>query len=41
MNSIGRDVRRYIRLAREMGIQNFEWVHFFTQWGCEHPNSNL
>ena len=31
------DVQRYIRLAREMGIQNFEWVHFFTQWGCEHP----
>jgi hypothetical protein len=20
-----------------LGIQNFEWVHFFTQWGCEHP----
>jgi hypothetical protein len=32
-----RDVRRYIRLAREMGIQNFEWAHFFTQWGSEHP----
>jgi len=31
------DVRRFIRLAREMGIQNFEWVPFFTQWGCEHP----
>ncbi|NLF23086.1 MAG: DUF4091 domain-containing protein [Lentisphaerae bacterium] len=31
-----RDVRRYIRLAREQGITHFEWCHPFTQWGVRH-----
>ena len=30
-----RDVRKYIRLAREYGITHFEWTHLFTQWGAE------
>ena len=31
-----RDVRRYIRMAREQGITHFEWCHPFTQWGVRH-----
>ncbi len=31
-----RDVRRYVRLARELGITHFEWCHPFTQWGVRH-----
>jgi len=31
-----RDVRRYVRLARECGISHFEWCHFFTQWGARY-----
>lgn len=31
-----RDVRRYVRLAREQGIERFEWCHLFTQWGARH-----
>ncbi len=31
-----RDVRRYVRLARECGITHFEWCHFFTQWGARY-----
>jgi hypothetical protein len=30
------DVRRWVRTARECGIQRFEWCHLFTQWGCKH-----
>ncbi|NLE44186.1 MAG: DUF4091 domain-containing protein [Chloroflexi bacterium] len=30
------DVRRYVNLAREAGMRNFEWCHLFTQWGVEH-----
>lgn len=30
------DVRRYVRLARKCGITNFEWNHFFTQWGVRN-----
>lgn len=29
------DVHRYVTLARECGFQNFEWSHFFTQWGAK------
>jgi len=32
-----RDVRRYVRLANKLGVTYFEWCHFFTQWGAEHP----
>ena len=31
------DVRRYVRLANKLGIGYYEWCHFFTQWGAEHP----
>ncbi len=30
------DVKRYTDLACACGIHNFEWTHFFTQWGCKH-----
>ncbi|HYF52301.1 MAG TPA: DUF4091 domain-containing protein [Planctomycetota bacterium] len=30
------DVRRWVQLARSVGIRNFEWTHFFTQWGVKH-----
>ncbi len=30
------DVKRYVDLARRCGIRNFEWTHFFTQWGVAH-----
>ncbi|HET6486145.1 MAG TPA: glycoside hydrolase domain-containing protein, partial [Spirochaetia bacterium] len=26
-------VQRYVRLARDCGIDRFEWPHLFTQWG--------
>ncbi len=31
-----RDVKRYVDSARRRGIRNFEWTHFFTQWGAKH-----
>ena len=31
------DVRCYVRLANRSGITYYEWCHFFTQWGAEHP----
>ncbi|MBA3707300.1 MAG: DUF4091 domain-containing protein, partial [Planctomycetes bacterium] len=30
------DVKRWVDLAREVGIAHFEWTHFFTQWGCKN-----
>ncbi|MHB1296690.1 MAG: DUF4091 domain-containing protein [Anaerolineae bacterium] len=30
------DVRRYITLARECGIQHLEWCHLFSQWGVKY-----
>ena len=29
------DVRRYVRLAIEVGLDHFEWAHFFGQWGAQ------
>ena len=31
-----RDVRRYVRIAKECGITHFEWTHLFTQWGAKY-----
>jgi len=31
-----RDVRRWVALARQCGIRQFEWTHLFTQWGARH-----
>ena len=31
-----RDVKRYVDLAKQCGIVNFEWCHFFTQWGARN-----
>ncbi|MCK4325539.1 DUF4091 domain-containing protein [bacterium] len=31
-----KDVKRYVDLARKCGIKNFEWTHFFSQWGSEY-----
>lgn len=31
-----KDVKRYTDLATACGIRNFEWTHFFTQWGVKH-----
>ncbi|MBN1937515.1 MAG: DUF4091 domain-containing protein [Anaerolineae bacterium] len=31
-----RDVKRYVNLARDCGIDYFEWSHLFTQWGVRH-----
>jgi hypothetical protein len=28
------DVSRYVSMAREAGIERFEWPHLFTQWGA-------
>ena len=28
------DVRRFLKIARENGIGQFEWCHLFTQWGA-------
>jgi len=30
------DVRRYVRLADQLGVEKFEWCHLFTQWGVKH-----
>lgn len=30
------DVERWVKLAQACGIANFEWAHFFTQWGVKH-----
>lgn len=30
-------VRKYIKIAKECGIEKFEWSHLFSQWGCYHP----
>ncbi len=30
------NVKRYTDLATRQGIRNFEWTHFFTQWGVRH-----
>ncbi len=30
------DVRRWVRLAKDCGIGDFEWTHPFTQWGVRH-----
>lgn len=30
------DVKRYVALAKRCGLRNFEWTHFFTQWGVKH-----
>ncbi len=29
-------VRRYVRLARECGLEYCDWPHFFTQWGARY-----
>jgi len=29
-------VARWIKTARQCGIEKFEWSHLFTQWGAEH-----
>lgn len=31
-----RDVRHYVRLARQSGLTHFEWSHLFTQWGAHN-----
>lgn len=31
-----RQVKRYVDLAKKQGIHNFEWTHFFTQWGVRN-----
>jgi hypothetical protein len=30
------DVRRWIRMAKDCGVTDFEWTHPFTQWGVKH-----
>jgi len=30
------DVERWVKLARSCGIEQFEWSHFFTQWGVKY-----
>jgi len=30
------DVKRYIDMARGLGIRRWEWCHPFTQWGAKH-----
>ena len=30
-----RDVKRYIDLAKQQGVRQFEWCHLFSQWGAE------
>ncbi len=30
-----RDVRRFLKTARNCGLRYFEWPHLFTQWGVE------
>ena len=29
-------VQRWVKMAREHGVANFEWVHLFTQWGARN-----
>ncbi len=29
-----RDVKQYVKLAKQAGFTYFEWSHLFTQWGC-------
>lgn len=31
-----RDVKRYVNLARQSGLEKFEWCHLFTQWGAKN-----
>lgn len=31
-----RDVEKWVKLAKASGVQNFEWSHFFTQWGVKY-----
>lgn len=31
-----RDVGRYVDLAKQCGVDHFEWCHLFTQWGVQH-----
>lgn len=30
------EVERWVKTAKAAGVQNFEWSHFFTQWGVQH-----
>ena len=30
------DVKRWVTLAKECGMEYFEWAHFFTQWGAAY-----
>lgn len=30
------DVRRYVRMAAQAGLDRFEWGHFFGQWGAKY-----
>ena len=31
-----RDVKKYVDLAKQCGIDHFEWCHLFTQWGVKN-----
>jgi hypothetical protein len=31
-----RDVERYVKLAQRCGLRNYEWTHWFTQWGVKN-----
>ncbi|MHC4874598.1 MAG: DUF4091 domain-containing protein [Planctomycetota bacterium] len=31
-----RDVKKFVTLAKKAGLKNFEWSHFFSQWGVKH-----
>ncbi|HJN16021.1 MAG TPA: DUF4091 domain-containing protein [Armatimonadota bacterium] len=30
------DVDRWVKLAKQSGVKQFEWSHLFTQWGVKH-----
>ncbi|MHB8995922.1 MAG: DUF4091 domain-containing protein [Armatimonadota bacterium] len=30
------DVEKWVKLAKASGVENFEWCHFFAQWGVKH-----
>ena len=30
------EVEKWVKLANACGIENFEWCHFFAQWGVKH-----
>ncbi|MFW6270247.1 MAG: DUF4091 domain-containing protein [Bacillota bacterium] len=30
------DVRKWVNMALDCGMEYFEWVHFFSQWGVEN-----